>query len=114
MIWLPTLWTGLNEDIGSWKISAISAPRIDRISGPFAASFARSTMAPPDAPSAAGRRNWISPSTIRPGRSTMRRMDRAVTLLPQPLSPTMPSVAPGYSSRLTPSTAFTVPSSWEK
>ena len=26
---------GLNEDIGSWKMRAISAPRIARISGPF-------------------------------------------------------------------------------
>src|SRR5262249_45754692 len=54
------------------------------------------------------------PSTIRPGRSTILKIDRAVTLLPQPLSPTMPSVAPGYKSRLTPSTALTVPSSWAK
>ena len=29
------------------------------------------------------------------GRSTMRRIERAVTLLPQPDSPTMPSVGPG-------------------
>src|SRR2546426_17391 len=95
-------------------MSAISAPRIARISGPFGASFVKSTtwlLAPP---SVAGRRNWISPSTIRPGRSTIRRIDRAVTLLPQPLSPTMPRVAPGYRSKLTPSTAFTVPSSWGK
>ena len=27
-IWLPIVWTGLNEVIGSWKISAISPPRI--------------------------------------------------------------------------------------
>src|SRR5262245_45384128 len=51
---------------------------------------------------------------IRPGRSTIRRIDRAVTLLPQPLSPTIPRVAPGYRSKLTPSTAFTVPSSCAK
>src|SRR5262245_11067961 len=113
MIWLPTVCTGLNEDIGSWKISAISAPRIERISEPFESSRARSTVAPWP-PLAAGRRKWISPSTIRPGRSTIRKMDRAVTLLPQPLSPTIPSVAPGSRSRLTPSTAFTVPSSWAK
>src|SRR5438309_1514510 len=115
MIWLPTVWTGLNEDIGSWKMRAISAPRIDRISEPFGASFARSTTWPvPVSPSAAGRRNWISPSTIRPGRSTILRMDLAVTLFPQPLSPTMPSVAPGERSKLTPSTALTNPSSWGK
>ena len=39
-------------------------------------------------------RRRIEPDTMRPGRSTMRRIDRAVTLLPQPLSPTMPSVLP--------------------
>src|SRR5262245_10121172 len=109
------VWTGLNEDIGSWKMSAISAPRIDRISGPFGASFARSTTwSPAILPLVAVRRKWISPSTMRPGRSTSRRIERAVTLLPQPLSPTIPSVFPGYSSKLTPSTAFTVPSSWAK
>ena len=41
----------------------------------------------------------------------MRRIDLAVMLLPQPLSPTMPSVRPGYRSKLAPSTALTVPSS---
>ncbi len=49
-IWLPIVWTGLNEDMGSWKMSAISAPRIARISGPFGASFARSTT------------GWLGPS----------------------------------------------------
>src|SRR5262245_42485407 len=44
----------------------------------------------------------------------MRRIDRAVTLLPHPLSPTIPSVAPCAMSKLTPSTAFTVPSSCAK
>src|SRR3989442_14284715 len=68
----------------------------------------------PGPPLAAGRRNRISPSTIRPGRSTILRRDRAVTLLPHPLSPTIPSVAPGVTSKLTPSTAFTNPSSCAK
>ena len=56
----------------------------------------------------------MEPPTIRPGRSTMRRMERAVTLFPQPDSPTMPSVCPARTSKLAPSTAFTVPSSWKK
>src|SRR5262249_58194825 len=112
-IWLPTVCTGLNEDIGSWKMSAISPPRIARISSPFGLSFVRSiTVAAP--PLRDARRNRISPSTIRPGRSTMRKIERAVTLLPQPLSPTMPSVPPGATSKLTPSTAFTRPSSCAK
>src|SRR4030095_13061231 len=71
-------------------------------------------MVAPGAPSAVGRRNRISPSTMRPGRSTILKIDRAVTLLPQPLSPTTPSVAHGPSARWTPPTAFTVPSSWAK
>src|ERR1051326_1791581 len=56
----------------------------------------------------------MAPSMIFPGRSTMRRIERAVMLLPHPLSPTMPRVAPGIMSKLTPSTAFTVPSSCVK
>ena len=91
-IWLPMVWTGLNEVIGSWKTSAISPPRI-------AAHLRGRRLA-----AARGRPRWpcrrvgwsrIWPSTIRPGRSTIRRIERAVTLLPQPLSPTMPSVLPG-------------------
>ena len=87
MIWLPTVWTGLNEVMGSWKTRPISPPRIWRISGLAGSSWARSTWAPFFC-------NRMAPPTIRPGRSTMRRMDRAVTLLPQPLSPTMPRVGP--------------------
>ena len=37
--------------------------------------------------------------------------ERLVTLLPDPDSPTMPRVSPLRSSKLTPSTAFTMPSS---
>src|SRR6266705_3310182 len=51
---------------------------------------------------------------MRPGRSTIRRIDCAVTLFPQPLSPTMPSVFPGETSNEAPSTALVVPSSWKK
>ena len=50
MIWLPTVWTGLNEDIGSWKMRAISAPRIERIRAPFGSSLARSTTGPAPPP----------------------------------------------------------------
>ena len=41
-------------------------------------------------------------------------MDSESIVFPQPLSPTMPSVLPFLRSRLTPSTAFTVPSGVEK
>ena len=44
----------------------------------------------------------------------MRRIDLIVILLPQPLSPTMPKIFLGYSLKLTPSTALTVPSSSSK
>ena len=44
MIWLPTVWTGLNAAIGSCGISAIWPPRMSRISAPFGSSFARSTV----------------------------------------------------------------------
>ena len=41
--------------------------------------------------------------------SISRRMQRPVVLLPQPDSPTMPSVRPGYTEKLTPETACTAP-----
>src|SRR6266568_2482117 len=86
----------------------MSPPRIERISRPLALSLTRSTCDP------SARVRTISPSTMRPGRSTMRRIDCAVTLFPQPLSPTMPSVFPGETSNEAPSTALVVPSSWKK
>src|SRR4030095_15611915 len=98
----------LNDVIGSWNTRPISPPRIERISGPLASSLTRSVCAP----SVGVRSIW--PSTMRPGGSTIRRMDWAVTLLPQPLSPTMPSVFPGATSNDAPSTALVVPSSWKK
>ena len=88
IIWLPTVCTGLNEVIGSWKISAMSPPRTSRISRLSASRRARSLSRPSRS------RSRISPLTTRPGRSTMRRIERAVTLLPHPLSPTMPRVLP--------------------
>ena len=112
-IWFPTVWTGLNEVIGSWKTSPISPPRIWRISRPSGSSCATSTVAS-GCPSPAGAGAGSPRSRSGPGRSTMRRIDRAVTLFPQPLSPTMPRVRPAWSSKLAPSTALTVPSSAKK
>src|SRR5258705_4293445 len=86
----------------------MSPPRIERISRPLASSLTRSTCDP------SARVRTISPAAMRPGRSTMRRIDCAVTLFPQPLSPTMPSVFPGATSNEAPSTALVVPSSWKK
>src|SRR5205085_4308422 len=92
----PTRYTGLSEVIGSWKIIAISRPRISRIS--YSLIRVRSWPL-----------NMTLPPTIRPGRCS-RMMLIAVTDLPQPDSPTMPSVSPEFSSNETPSTALTVPS----
>src|SRR5216683_7022556 len=47
---------------------------------------------------------------IRPGGSMSRMIDSAVTLLPQPDSPTKPSVRPCSSENVTPSTARMTPS----
>ena len=48
---------------------------------------------------------------MRPGGDGInRKIDSAVTLLPQPLSPTMARVSPGGTANETPSTARTTPS----
>ena len=50
------------------------------------------------------------PPTMWPGGEGITRIiDSAVTDLPQPDSPTIPSVSPRLSEKLTPSTAFVVP-----
>src|SRR5207302_9407922 len=60
-------------------------------------------------------RNAIEPETIFPGGSGIRRIsERFATDLPDPDSPTMPSVSPCLTSKLTPSTALTTPSSVSK
>src|SRR2546423_10193395 len=49
------------------------------------------------------------PLTMRPGSGMRRRMDGAVIDLPLLDSPTMPTVSPLFTSKLTPSTALTTP-----
>jgi hypothetical protein len=95
-IWAPTLVTGFSDVIGSWKIMATSLPRKRRISSWSILVTSRS-------------RNQMWPPTMRPGSGTRRRIDSAVMVLPQPDSPTTPSVSPSSTCRLTPSTARTVP-----
>ena len=99
IIWLPTVNTGFKLVIGSWKIIEILFPLkscsslifISRIFLPL---------------------KRISPSTILPGGCFIRRrIERAVTLFPEPVSPTMPSVSMTFKSKETPSTAFTTPPS---
>src|SRR6266851_4000432 len=96
----PTLKTGFRDVIGSWKIIAIDSPRIPCISDSL--SFVRSVPS-----------YMTRPPTTRPGGGISRIRLSAVTDLPLPDSPTMPSVSPALSSNETPSTAFTTPSGVE-
>ena len=84
--------TGLSEVIGSWKIIAISRPRIERSSSSSSASRSR----PP---------NIAVPFVTRPFRARIPSRASEVTLLPQPDSPTIPSVSPGAMSNEIPLTA---------
>src|SRR5215813_11740382 len=113
MIWSPTVCTGLKAAIGSCGISAISPPRMSRMTAPRGGSWAMS-MTSPSAPFDDVRRKRISPAVMRPGLSTSCRIARMVTLLPQPDSPTTPNTWPGMTSKLVPSTARTRPSSRAK
>ena len=80
-IWSPTVKLGLSEVIGSWKIMARRLPRRSCI--------CRSGSAASSRPS-----KTTEPDTRVPAFGSSRMMDSAVTLLPQPDSPTMPSVRP--------------------
>ena len=72
LICRPTVSSGLSEVIGSWKIIEMSLPRMRSIS----VSVSSSRLLPS---------KRIAPPTMRPGGlATRRRMDSAVTLLPQP------------------------------
>ena len=82
-IWLPTVKTGLRLVMGSWKIMAMSLPRICCI------LF-----------SGTSRRFWpskrISPSGYEAGGFGFNCItESAVTLLPLPDSPTIPRVSSG-------------------
>src|SRR5438874_576783 len=90
--------TGFRLVMGSWKIIAMLLPRMPRTSSSsiFKMSWPSKTI-------------W--PFTILPGGCGMSRMsDSAVTDLPQPDSPTRPSVSPASRLKVTPSTARTTPS----
>src|SRR5580765_8364549 len=97
----PIVLTGFSDVIGSWKIIAISSPRIERNWREFILSrslpFQRAC-----------------PEVIVFARALRPMIVRQVTLLPEPDSPTMPSVLPFSTWKLTPSTALTTPSSVRK
>ena len=85
----PTVMRGLSEAYGSWKMICMS-----RASARSSSLLARVTSLPS---------NQTSPEVG----SIRRRMQRPVVLLPQPDSPTRPSVSPATRSKLTPLTACT-------
>ena len=97
-IWLPTVKTGLRLVMGSWKIMAMSFPRISCIR--FSGTSSRFWPS-----------KRISPSGYEAGGLGFSCMtESAVTLLPLPDSPTIPNVSPGSREYETPSTALTTPS----
>ena len=93
MTWRPIVNTGLSVVVGSWKTMPTSRPRMRRSAS--ASSVVIST------PSSS-----IEPSRRASGGSRPLRAS-AVTLLPEPDSPTMPSTSPAPTSRSTPRTAGT-------
>src|SRR5262249_18536556 len=95
-IWRPTLRIGLGAARGFWKIIDISRPRSARMS----VSLAWPTSMPV---------NVTDPSAMRPARSRMRIAAYEVTDLPEPDSPTMPTVSPLATAMSTCWTARTVP-----
>src|SRR6478609_9413766 len=90
---MPMGTTGFSDDSGSWKIIARSRPRRSRMA--FSGSFSRSVPS-----------NSTVPATLFPRLGSSRMMASEVTDLPQPDSPTRPTVWPGATWKLTPSTAF--------
>src|SRR5487761_1119310 len=91
----PTRYCGCRLDSGSWKIIPISAPRMRRSSELVAASRSLpSNLALPET-----RAPRVSPTIVW-----------VDTLLPEPDSPTMPSVRPASTVKLTPRTARSTPS----
>src|SRR5438874_2341935 len=99
-IWRPTVSTGLSEVIGSWNTYAMSRPRTSRSDGPRRPSSSTSSkLTEPVTRALAGSRP-VSAS--------------AVTLLPQPDSPTSASTSRPDTSKLAESTASTGPSSVRK
>ena len=101
-IWRPIFITGLSEVIGSWNTMPISVPRTLRNS--------RGDRPRRSRPS---NRTW--PATPAPEPAPTRPIsERTSTDLPDPDSPTMPSVCPACRSNETPSTARRGPRAVEK
>src|ERR1022692_2640336 len=88
------VFVGSSEVSGSWKIMAISLPRM----------CCRSSLGRPTSSLPA---SLIEPCTICPPGGSNPRMDSPVIDLPQPDSPTRPTVSPGSMRRSTFPTACT-------
>ena len=99
--WLPTVNTGFRLVIGSWKIMEHFSPRNFCICLLF-----HLVMSSP--------RYFTSPPVIRPVSARICITEYAVTDLPEPDSPTIPSVLPGSKLKEIPLTAFTSPASVKK
>ncbi|OLT31122.1 hypothetical protein BJF79_08990 [Actinomadura sp. CNU-125] len=84
-----TACRGLSEDIGSWNTAWTARRYVSGVRRPRAV-----TSSP-------------SKSIVPLVTSTSRSSARPMVLLPDPDSPTRPSVSPGRRSKLTASTAFT-------
>src|SRR6185369_9087550 len=87
--------TGSNAVAGSWKIIDTRLPR-------------RSASAPPVIDRTSSPSNLMLPDQRVRCSGWSFRIERSVTLLPDPDSPRMPSVSPRLTSKLTPLTACTV------
>ena len=94
--WLPMVNTGFSAVCGSWRIIDILWPRIRRTSG----IRIRTTSSPS---------SRMRPPTMRAASGSNRSSESAVMLLPDPDSPTSPSVSPSRIWKLTPSTARVTP-----
>ena len=88
--------TGFRLVIGSWKIIAMSLPRIVRSSSSESPIRFRPSKC-------------AVPFVTRPARGRIPSSASEVTLFPQPDSPTIPSVSPGAMSKETPLTAWMIP-----
>ena len=84
VIWRPIVSTGLRLASGSWKIIAIRAPRILRISS----SLRPIRLRPSNTA-------LLSGETLLTFLGSRPSSDSALTLLPEPDSPTSPSDSPG-------------------
>jgi len=88
MICVPIVCTGDSAVIGSWKTMPISPPRRVRMVRLWRCSAEISTSLP------SLRRNRTLPPASTALAAVSRMIERAVTDLPEPLSPTMPSTSP--------------------